>query len=83
MSQAKKSKSITDSIGLDQINDLLANQRKLTWLNIKVGMLRGFGGVIGAALAILLIGFLVAKLGGLPIIGDFLQKIGNATSVQP
>lgn len=83
MSQAKKSKSITDSIGLDQINDLLANQRKLTWLNIKVGMLRGFGGVIGAALAILLIGFLVAKFGGLPIIGDFLQKIGNATSTQP
>lgn len=83
MSQAKKSKSITDSIGLDQINDLLANQRKLTWLNIKVGMLRGFGGVIGAALAILLIGFLVAKFGGLPIIGDFLQKISNATSTQP
>jgi hypothetical protein len=82
MAKTKKSQSITDAIGLDQINELLANQRKLTWMNIKVGMLRGFGGVIGAALAILIIGFLVAELGGLPIIGEFLQKIGSAANVQ-
>ena len=75
-------KKIADTIGLDQINELLANQRKLTWMNIKVGMLRGFGGVIGAALAILLIGFLVTQLGGLPVIGEFLQKIGSAANIQ-
>lgn len=82
MPKNTKPHSIADAIGLDQINELLANQRKLTWMNIKVGMLRGFGGVIGAALAILIIGFLVTELGGLPIIGEFLHKIGSAANVQ-
>lgn len=78
----KKPHKIVDTIGLDQVNELLANERKLTWLNIKVGMLRGFGGVLGAALAILLIGFLVSKLGGLPLIGDFIRSIGEAANLQ-
>ncbi len=82
MSKTPKSHKIVDTIGLDHVNELLANQRKLTWLNIKVGMLRGFGGVIGAAIAILLIGFLVSRLGGLPLIGEFVRSIGEAANLQ-
>ncbi len=80
---AKKKKSqpslLAETLGLDQVNELLSNEKKLYWMNVKVGMLRGFGGVLGAALAILLIGFLVAKFGGIPIIGDFLHKLSSAS----
>lgn len=70
----------TDSVSLDTVAELLHNPRKLWWLNFKTGLTRGFAGVLGAALAIVIIGFLVAKLGGLPIVGDFLREVGNATS---
>lgn len=64
---------------LDGILELLNNPKKLMWLNFKTGFVRGFAGVIGAAIAIVLIGFLVAKLGGLPLIGDWLKQIEQAT----
>lgn len=66
--------------GLDTLNELLHNKRKLLWLNIQTGFVRGVAGVLGAAIAIVLIGFLVAKLGGLPYIGDFLHNLESATS---
>ncbi len=65
-------------ISLDGVMELIQNPRKLMWVNFKAGFMRGFAGVIGAALAIVLIGFLVAKLGGIPLIGEFLQRIGDA-----
>lgn len=78
--QAKPS-ALAEALGLDQVNELLTNERKLYWMNIKVGMLRGFGGVLGAAIALLLIGFLIAKFGGLPYIGEFLHKLGAASGL--
>jgi hypothetical protein len=73
---------VTDSIALDNINELLGNHKKLWWLNFKTGLIRGFSGVLGAALAIVIIGFLVAQLGGLPWIGEFFKKIGEATQAK-
>lgn len=67
-----------DLVSLDGILETLKNKRKLLWLNFKSGFVRGFAGVIGAALAIVLIGFVVAKLGGLPVIGEFIKQIGDA-----
>lgn len=67
-----------DLVSLDGILEILKNKRKLLWLNFKAGFVRGFAGVIGAALAIVLIGFVVAKLGGLPVIGEFIKQIGDA-----
>lgn len=68
----------TDSLGLDAINELLGKPHKLWWLNFKTGLIRGFSSVVGAALAIVIIGFLVTLLGGLPVIGNIIHSIGDA-----
>ena len=67
-----------DVISLDGVLELIQNPRKLAWVNFKAGFVRGFAGVVGAALAVVIIGFMVAKLGGIPLIGDFLRNIGDA-----
>lgn len=80
MAKNSKYKNISeqDLVSLDGILEILKNKKKLFWLNFKAGFVRGFAGVIGAALAIVLISFIVAKLGGIPVIGEFLKQIGDA-----
>ncbi len=79
---AKNHPEITASLGLEQINELLGNKKKLWWLNFQTGFIRGFAGVLGAAVVIVLIGFLVTIFGGLPYIGHILQQIGAATQAK-
>lgn len=74
----KSAKQLTDSLALDEINQLLHNKKKLWWLNFQTGLTRGFGGILGAAVAIVFIGLIVSLFGGLPYIGHFLLKIGDA-----
>ena len=69
----------TDVLSLDAVLELLRDPKKLFWLNFKAGFVRGFAGVMGAVLAILIIGYLVASLGGVPIVGDFVKDIGEAS----
>ncbi len=71
--------ALSSSLGLNEINELLRNKKKLWWLNFQTGFVRGLAGVIGAAIAIVIIGFLVTYFGGLPYIGHILQQIGAAT----
>ncbi len=78
----KNHPEITASLGLEQINELLGNKKKLWWLNFQTGFIRGFAGVLGAAVVIVLIGFLVTIFGGLPYIGHILQQIGAATQAK-
>lgn len=66
------------NISLDGLLELVENPKKMLWINFKAGFVRGFAGIIGAAIAIIIVSFLVAKLGGIPLIGDFLKQIGNA-----
>lgn len=42
-----------------------------------IGLFSGIGATIGAALIILLIGFLVRSLGGVPVLGDWLNALSN------
>jgi hypothetical protein len=63
---------------LDSILDILKNKKKLMWLNFKSGFVRGFAGVFGAAVAILIIGLMVTYLGGIPFVGGFIKQIGDA-----
>lgn len=74
----QKTPRATELLSLDAALELLQDRRKLFWLNFKAGFVRGFAGVIGAVLAILIIGYLVANLGGVPVIGDFIKDIGEA-----
>lgn len=66
-------------LSLDGVLDIIRNPRKFYLLNFKAGLIRGFAGVFGAALAIIIIGLLVTYLGGIPVIGDFVRQIGDAT----
>lgn len=67
-----------DLASLDSILDIVRDKKKLMWLNFKSGFVRGFAGVFGAAIAILIIGLMVTYLGGIPIIGEFINQIGEA-----
>ena len=76
MATKKKSDpNITDTLALDQINELLHNPKKLAWLNFSTGFIRGFAGLFGVITAVSLIALLVYLFGGLPYIGDLLHKI--------
>lgn len=76
-----KHNHLVNTVGLDSVNELLNQPIRLAWMNFKTGFLRGFAGVFGAAVAILILGFLVTKLGGLPYIGDFFRSIGDAAKI--
>lgn len=75
-----KNVSKQDLVSLDAILETLKDRRKLLWLNFKAGFVRGFAGVFGAAVAILIIGLMVTYLGGIPFIGEFINKIGEAVT---
>ena len=79
---AQNTKRIIDIASLDAINELLHSPKKLFWLNFNTGFIRGLASVLGAAVAILIIGLLVTYFGGLPYVGDFFQKIGEAAQVK-
>jgi len=43
-----------------------------------IGLASGTGATIGTALVLLAIGFLVKELGGIPVIGNWLNSVQNA-----
>ena len=89
MVSKKPTKQVTDLDELKKVAglfsatefvELLENRRKFAWLNFRAGIYRGVGGVVGAALAIVLISYLVVLFGGLPYIGNFFHDISNSVS---
>lgn len=76
--QSSSKARATDVLSLDAVLELLQDRKKLFWLNFQAGFMRGFAGVIGAVVALVLIGYLVANFGGLPIVGDFIEDVGRA-----
>jgi len=73
-----KTERATELLSLDAALELIQDRRKLFWLNFKAGFVRGFAGALGAVIALVIIGYLVSNLGGVPIIGDFVKDIGEA-----
>jgi hypothetical protein len=80
--QTQSARQITDSLALNEINELIHNKKKLWWLNFQTGFIRGGAAVIGAAVVIVIIGLMVTYFGGLPIIGNFIHKIGEAAQTK-
>ncbi|MEX0594815.1 MAG: DUF5665 domain-containing protein [Patescibacteria group bacterium] len=60
------------------IEKIYGSPKELIKRGFLIGLASGVGGVIGAALIIILLGYLVSKLGGTPLIGDFLQEINRS-----
>jgi len=67
-------------VSLNEFVELLNSPKRLAWLNFYTGFIRGLASVIGVAIAIVLLGLAVTYLGGIPLIGEFIQKVGQAAS---
>ena len=50
---------------------------QIVWRGFLIGLASGAGGVVGAVLIVILIGFLIRWLGGLPVIGEWLINVGR------
>jgi len=68
-----------------QVNQLVAaidlaynRPGPLLWRSFFSGLFSGIGATLGAAFIIILLGFLVRELGGLPVIGSWLSSLGQA-----
>lgn len=76
---AKVSRQEADKVAgllaFDAMIELVQSKKKFFWLNFMAGIWRGIGGIMGAALAIVLLGYIVSLLGGLPLLGNFLRDI--------
>ena len=70
-------------VGMNEFVELLNSPGRLTWLNLHTGFVRGFGGAIGAAVALVALGVAVTYLGGLPFIGKFINNIATAAGQIP
>ncbi len=64
-------------VALEAAFEILKDKRKLFWINFSAGFIRGFAGVLGVAIAVVIIGYAVSSLGGLPVIGDVINRIGQ------
>ena len=54
------------------------NSPHVLWASFVRGVMFGMGTVFGATLIVLVVGFVVAQFGGIPVIGQFLQSFGQA-----
>ena len=71
--QYKNFLTITESMGLDEFLELIQSPWRIFWMNFVAGMIRGIGALIGAAVVIALIGWLLSKVISLPLIGEKLE----------
>lgn len=58
--------------------DLLGNTKRQIKSSIIRGIFTGFGTVVGATIVVALLIWLLHLLGGLPVIGQYLQDAGNS-----
>lgn len=54
------------------------NSPKILWSSFTRGVAFGMGTVVGATLLVMLVGMLVARFGGVPGIGRFLENFGHS-----
>jgi Zn-dependent membrane protease YugP len=70
-------------VGAEEFVNLLNDRWRFAWLNFRAGIYRGIGLTIGVALIIVLLGWLVTVLGGIPYIGDFVREVQQSATAQP
>jgi len=63
-------------IELQQITNYLQSPWRIIWVNFLAGTFRGLGFLIGAALVLAIIGFVLTNvLAQAPIVGDFFEAV--------
>lgn len=51
--------------------------KELIWRAFLVGLLSGLGATVGVAVILAVLGLIVKKLGGIPVIGDWLNNVNE------
>ena len=69
-------------VGAEEFVNLLNDRWRFAWLNFRAGIYRGIGLTLGVALVVVLLGWLVAALGGIPYIGDFVREVQQSATTQ-
>lgn len=63
-------------VELQEFTNYLHSPWRIFWANFLAGTARGLGFLIGAALIITVVGFLITKiLGNIPLVGEFFQAM--------
>ncbi len=84
MSKSKRAQNIdklarsTSIVGINELIELLNSPKRLGWLRFYGGLMAGAGGVLGAAVILVLLGFIAQHTGGLPWINHIFRQISNA-----
>ncbi len=69
-------------VGAEEFVNLLNDRWRFAWLNFRAGIYRGIGLTLGVALVVVLLGWLVSALGGIPYIGDFVREVQQSATTQ-
>jgi hypothetical protein len=72
----KLGRAVESTLVRDYI-DLLGSTRRQIWSSFVRGIFMGFGSVIGATVVVALVLWLLHTLGGLPVVGQYLQGAGE------
>lgn len=68
-----------EAIGLEEFMEYIRSPWKMLWPNFVAGVARGFGALVGATIVIALVGWILATIIDLPLIGKrlepYVQKI--------
>ncbi len=71
-----------ESSGLDEFMEYIRSPWKMLWPNFVAGVARGIGALIGAAVVIAIIGWFLARLINLPLIGKELEPYVNKVQAE-
>lgn len=76
--------SATEEDKIKSINGLIAaidkayhNPGKLAARGFLMGLMSGLGATVGVAIVLAIIGLLISRFGGIPVIGDWLNELGR------
>lgn len=73
--EKEKEKSINSLI--NAIDKAYHNPGKLAARSFLTGLMSGLGATAGVAIIVAIIGILIRRFGGLPVIGDWLNELGR------
>lgn len=72
----KKSLTSLDNL-VAAIDKAYHHPGQLAWRSFLSGLMSGLGATVGVAIIVLVLGFLIRQFGGLPVIGNWLNDLGQ------
>ena len=69
---------IAEIFSASELVELINDRWRFAWINFRAGFYRGVGTTLGIATVVVLIGYLVVILGGVPGVGSFIKSIRDS-----